>query len=433
MSAFIWTAAISALISFVVPVIFVAMRQSVKAQRQEVVRDLQTIFALPDKIAKDDFIPSFEFLKYKYFLQRGDKTQTDARTPKDFTGLQWAIGIFPLAVTAACFNTYCSALILHYGLNVALSGLDASFSKVSSSLPLLGLTIMASYAGAALFTAKAFFRAIRNFDLSPHSFVGAWVNLVFGVGSAIVLVFGVMRLSKGVVQWGDASVRLQSIVLLTAFVVGRLPDLTNRNLLRAAQLRNYKREDVTVYKSFTATPIEIIDGIDGDIRERLADFHINAVQNLAAANPLMLFVETPYGVYQIMDWVAQAQLCCSAGPKALLQLWSLGIRTIFDLERAVLDPDCRDPHLAALIGRILVPELGKDVDEGTIVRAVRVRLDNPHVHRLRQIFIKVADRIGPDYRHLPPLLKCACRDQADCFFHQKASTGSEAPERAAAA
>ena len=92
-----------------------------------------------------------------------------------------------------------------------------------------------------------------------------------------------------------------------------MPDVVLRNILQRDKLKNFKREEHEVFRAFKITPVEIIDGIDSEIRVRLDDHHIHSTQNLAAANPLMLFVETPYGVYQIMDWVAQAQLCCSVG------------------------------------------------------------------------------------------------------------------------
>ncbi len=164
----------------------------------------------------------------------------------------------------------------------------------------------------------------------------------------------------------------------------------------------------------------------------MADYHIVSVQNLAAANPLMLFVETPYGVYQIMDWVAQAQLCCSVGPAALLKLWDIGIRTIFDLERVALDPACTAPELIEEIGGIIGQKQKVDANGTVLTRVmkaiqadIRFRLESPHVHRLRQIFNQVGESLGSESRRLPPVLDC-CAAATDCPFVRPAAPQARA-------
>ena len=47
----------------------------------------------------------------------------------------------------------------------------------------------------------------------------------------------------------------------------------------------------------------------------------------------MLYVESPYGLVQIIDWIAQAQLLAELGPKLFLEARTKGIRDMI----AVLD------------------------------------------------------------------------------------------------
>ena len=183
-----------------------------------------------------------------------------------------------------------------------------------------------------------------------------------------------------------------------------MPDVVLRNILQRDKLKNFKREEREVFRAFKITPVEIIDGIDSEIRVRLDDHHIHSTQNLAAANPLMLFVETPYGVYQIMDWVAQAQLCCSVGRERVIRLWPLGVRTLFDRERLAAPSVTRNEALLLEVGRIILgaPMIDAAADRQAavdlVVASIELRLDDPHVQRLRQIFIAVGDRLGPDCR-----------------------------------
>src|SRR5262249_40870266 len=155
--------------------------------------------------------------------------------------------------------------------------------------------------------------------------------------------------------------------------------------------------------------IEVIDGIDSEVRSRLSQSHIVSMQNLATANPIMLFVETPYGVYQIIDWVAQAQLCAVLGPKALMELWKLGIRTIFDLERAVFGTSSlalrheigkiivsgRKEEEQARLGLAAADQPSKQSDE-TVLALVEILVDDLHIQRLRQIVNRISERLGAE-------------------------------------
>jgi hypothetical protein len=409
--------------------VFIAIRESVKRQRQEIIKDLQTVFHLPGAPNRDDIVPSFEFVKYKYFFKRADD---DNHERGDFSLYHWIVSSIPLVIFMFAINALIANIFTRRFLGLDY-GYDIASFPTGSPLPIYFWVVITAYAGGFIFMIRSFYRAINNFDLSPLSFVGAFLNLATGMIVAVIFVYGVMHVvtaaapetatgAMGGSTQSAATSALFGAAIVTAFVIGIMPELATRNLIWSSRLRYYKKDDIEVYKSFSAIPVEVIDGIDTEIRDKLADFHINAVQNLAAANPLMLFVETPYGVYQIMDWVAQAQLCCSVGPRALIRLWNLGIRTIFDLERAALDGACNDKDLLLSVGRIILNQSDSSTEtlsNEMVTADIRLRLEHPHVQRLRQLFTCVRDRLGKESQRLPPIIECPQADDRLCPFGKK--------------
>ncbi|KQP95011.1 hypothetical protein ASF60_02195 [Methylobacterium sp. Leaf113] len=415
------------------PFIFIAIREAVKRQRQEIVRDLAAVFDIAGQTSQR-LIPSFEFVKYKYFVGRprlpGKGSPVDtvdaalhgldgSRQREDFTTTAWVLGsvVFSLLAATAVFH----------GLSLLASLLCASSSESlhsggCSGVPKHGLVwlagIGAAFAGSYITALRNLYRAIKNFDLSPATIIGETIKVVIGIVLVPILVVGLLRAGASTLDGLVASngAMMASPVLLAlaitgCFVAGIMPDVVLRNIIHRDKLKNFKREEHEVYRAFKITPVEIIDGIDTEIRIRLDDHHIHSTQNLAAANPLMLFVETPFGVYQIMDWVAQAQLCCSVGRERLIRLWLLGVRTLFDLERLAAPGDARNEALLLEVGRII---LGSNMIEATpgrqaavdlVVASIELRLDDPHVQRLRQIYIAVGDRLGSDSRRFRSQMK----------------------------
>ncbi|SFM59667.1 hypothetical protein [Methylobacterium pseudosasicola] len=404
---------ISILLSALPPIVFVGIRQAVKINRQEVVRDLAAVFTLPDS-RNEGPIPSFEFVKYKYFFHRVGEDNDEE--PRDHSLSSWLIGAVPLILLLFLLSYLAVMSIEPYVFDFVGKSLGASTNQKPSldmePTPMWVWSLCASLSGGYVFMIRSFYRAINNFDFSPMSLVGACNNLLVGIIGAQILTCVVLNPLANATMLHESVI---SAVLLFSFAIGYLPDSATRTILWRSDLGNFKRENRDIYKSSLTTPVEIIDGIDTETRDRLADYHIRSTQNLATANPLMLFVETPFGVYQIMDWVAQAQLCCSVGPEALVKLWRIGIRTLFDLERAALDDNCRDDQLLRKIGAILLPiqacpEQNIDYNANTkqspeitseIIANIVVRLDDPHVHRLRQIYIRIGNRIGSDSRRFP--------------------------------
>lgn len=415
---------LSGIFSVVLPFSILCMRDTVKRQRQLYIRELETVLhGPPDCERNARIIPSIEFVKFKYFLNH------PSGFARDIPIYAWFVSCLPLFLVTLIFSLMTIDFILievvKYGPVIISSELihkmpqDASGSR--QDIPSWVWIMIAAFVGGYICMLRNLVRAVHNFDLHPISFVSASVQLIIGIATAMIL-FATAQHAMITHKNGDLKLLAPALVI-AAFAVGFLPDLGLRTIIRRSRLAGFKREDEEMYRSFSATPVEVIDGIDTEIRSRLSDYHIVAVQNLATANPIMLFVETPFGIYQIMDWVAQAQLCCSVGPKCMLQLWKLGVRTIFDLERiGTRSSSASTVELRQAVGHaifITVPksqinltkkgngESGKlneerptIFDDDSVIADIQLRLDDPHVHRLRQIYLRVKDRLGADNARL---------------------------------
>jgi hypothetical protein len=415
---------LSAALSVALPVAIIYVRQTVKAQRQDVINDLAAIFEPKESgVSHEHILPSFEFVKFKYSVpddpdalaqeQAVQRRAAKAATPeRDFSKTMFVVASLPLMVVLFALGVVAFGAVITLVMGApdtlkwvpnfpAFSVKENKVDALHTWLAMLAVAYIAGY----LYIVRDLLRAVANFELSPMTLLMSAIHVLFGVVTTLILA----SVASEVTVLGSTSA-----LLLAAFAVGFVPELGVRTLLRATKLRLFKSEDDSVYNTFSATPVEVIDGIDTEVRSRLSLHNIVSVQNLATANPIMLFVETPYGVYQIIDWVAQAQLFSALGPKAVIEFWKLGIRTIFDLERALMGASSTR-ELRHEVGKIIVlgrsPEqqerLGlaaasgpSDTADKTVLALASIILDDLHIQRLRQIANRIAERLGLQNLHL---------------------------------
>lgn len=328
-------------------------------------------------------LASFEFIKMKYSVSHEQPHE-------------WLIAAIPLSLVLFLFGYLGFVVFMSFschGSDIVLPCLRYFFEKHRS----FSLGLVAAIAGAYTYMLRAFYQAVNNFDLTPSSFFGAANNLVFGVALTQIATFYLSETIQGP-SFGTA------LLVVTAFIGGYMPDNILRYLLGTSFVKKFKEERSDFGKAAQAVPIEVLDGIDSFVRYRLSDFHITSVQNLATINPIMLFVETPYTFYETLDWVCQAQLCCSVGPDAMFKLWELGIRTIFDLERVVTADPTPDVKLCGEIQRIILPNVASDPSApmAALIADVKMRVDAPHTRRLRLIVDSVNLKMASDTRRPTP-------------------------------
>ena len=244
---------------------------------------------------------------------------------------------WPLVLSASAYLAFCimGYVVLLAPIAKVFAGwiTNALFWSASAS-PDQGVLINtvavagAAFLGAHIFTLRYLFKAALNSELNQFKWIRGALHLLTGVVVALIL----YRALNGTGWLKEVIDGKSSVWLGIAFASGWIPDFALTNLFRYIKVNNLKGVDEDIMKLVSVIPIEVIDGIDYDTRYRLEENNIVDVQSLATYNPILLYVETPFGLAQIYDWILQAQLCLAVGPRPYIEFKKIAIRTIFQLQ-----------------------------------------------------------------------------------------------------
>jgi hypothetical protein len=252
-----------------------------------------------------------------------------------------------------------------------LSGLRAEDGGTIAFPTATALVLGAGFVGAYIWAIDYLILRIANFDLSPLSFLRTSAHVLLTVFVAWVL-------CQVVAAPGVQEKLAVGVVLGIAFLSGLYPSLGMNVLIdRLPHWLRLKRdvpEAANISRSF---PLDLIDGINPTIKFRLNQLEIAEVQNLATANPILLYVEAPYGLLEVIDWMAQAQLLAELGPERFLEARSAGVRDMV----AFLELG-RSAEGRRLLAPLLLPEAQED-DVALQVRfdSIAHKLHVQHLHR----------------------------------------------------
>lgn len=406
-------------LAVLLPVAVLVSRNHVRLQRAEIIRHLESFFRAEEtRTGKWQILPSFEFVKTKYHVAG------EGGSDKELA-LRWYLPAAALLVAMTWMGAWLALLASDgscFSGRETLSGWTCGGVEAAQPLLLLGaeqlegaeraahmrlgLTVMVfAFLGAYLCVARSLVRSVANFDLSPLSFFRGALTILLAVLIAVAL----WRGGAGAVALLSGESATGAWIVI-AFFIGFFPGLPERFMRSVWRRGLLKKVDTAAVEASAVVPLDLLDGIDADARDRLEEFNLDDVQNLATANPIMLFVETPFGIYQSIDWVAQAQLASAVGTTRFIALRRFGIRTIFDLDAAMnpLTPGAA-PGLEARVADLLLPPAA---EEGEAARRARVAdaqalafimVDNLATLRLRQIWTVIADRVSTVERRVPRL------------------------------
>lgn len=308
-----WSYAVVALISLVFSITPVVLRRRQHQIRQTRVRQVAIRYQVADLM---DFLPQ----------------EREIRRARDYY-LSYVTPSVVLTIVVA-LHASVGIVILNNSIQqyapIFLASVGASNGD---PVPYISLTLMAivgAFLGSFVWASGYVYRRLASYDLTPATYFQVSLRMLSGTMVAIAL----RHILPMIFSTQDEF--LVSLVILAAFVSGYEPSFGIRLVWQWANKFLRQGADNQPAAPAEKTSVQYIDGISTYIKTRLEEFEIDDVQNLATENPITLYARTPFGLPEIVDWIAQAQLYQLFSRDKIQALKRIGVRNIFHFHAQAL-------------------------------------------------------------------------------------------------
>ncbi|MCG8357548.1 MAG: hypothetical protein MI920_18450 [Kiloniellales bacterium] len=362
-------------LSLLLPLAVFIGRHNIRIRRNGLLEELKSLLELGDGKGSAGNVQTFAMARARYLRSEADASLVSRL--KDAANYFVPVLIFVL-VSSIGFVAIAKTVTMEFSsLNFVLAGPVAHPAGALTSYQHGTVVLLATaFAAAYVWSIGYLVLRIANFDLSPLSFLRTSVHILLTCLTAVVLRHA---LANGFGVEAETGI---GFLIAFSLLQGMFPRLGINYLVeRMPSAVRLNRPVPKASKISRFYPLDLIDGISSEVKFRLGAFEITDAQNLATQNPVILFLETPYGLFKILDWVSQAQLLLVAGPERYLKLRELNVHNIRELLAYGRHPETRK-----LLRPILI-----DAPEGIEVtdEMIRVELESVaealHVQRLEQL------------------------------------------------
>jgi hypothetical protein len=292
------------------------------------------------------------------------------------------------------------SFVSYFGANALIDNKTPSFVLGGVLSHTTNLAVLNEYQAQTIFTGViAFFSAyvwiiwrmivrINANDMSPITYYFFSVRilaatLVAGIARHVIEIAGLRELVYSVGFIPDT--KLPYGLAILGFLIGWNPKLWIDDLIDKIWSNIKSKVPFQRWPENQSMPermpLTIIQGILEDKEERLKENDIDNCQQLASENPILMWMRTPYNIYLICDWVAQAQLYRLVGSESFRSLQENGIRNVFSYLTLISDDDA----VSKLPAKIAL--------DAELARAhLRILNDDPDLCRLKELHDALVQR-----------------------------------------